>query len=719
MPLTDPDLWTDYLRETLQCYSESLLRDVTTRLLKPRNQWAAEELIERSLASIDNAAVVDRRLQDLDVASRSVLTLIARSRQPRWRLGNLLELLTALGHSQGPQPVLTLFEIGLLFPDLLGREVRQGADAAAKATAGQASLKTFEQWLGQAGGSGFVVFAHPNVMARALACELELPLLPCVEGLDGAVHEADGLEWPLRLAAMWQLLTESPLRKTQGGDFFKRDLDRLRTDPRLSAAPAESLADTPDGSLLAAELAQIEGLAQADQAELRVGTLPAWWDAGLPETLASLWAALPLLETWNPLDGWRTTETPGNPYPSAYLLALLLLARLPENGWADPDDVEVWICEKHPYWQGEELRPSRRRSWIPTFLLGLAYQLRLVQAAKNPAGEWLVRLSPMGRWVLALSEVPAPAPAFSQTLLVQPNLEIIAYRQGLTPALIGRLTRFAQWKNLGAACMLQLDAATVYRGLESGLTYEAILQLLESHGMRATPPAVTESLRTWANKRERISIYPSGTLFEFGNPEDMNEALARGLPGVRISDRLLVVAGESDIDFRHFRLTGTRDYGLPLEKCVEVDEDGVTLAVDVTRSDLLLETEIARFAEPIDGPSMSGRRRYRLTPDSLAASRQSGLGATDLEAWFLQRTGQSLSPAARLLLGGCQTPAPELRHQLVLHLASSELADGLCQWPGTRQYIRERLGETTLAIAPQDVDALRARLATLGVTVKW
>ena len=267
--------------------------------------------------------------------------------------------------------------------------------------------------------------------------------------------------------------------------------------------------------------------------------------------------------------------------------------------------------------------------------------------------------------------------------------------------------------------MLQLDAATVYRGLESGLTYEAILQLLESHGMRATPPAVTESLRTWANKRERISIYPSGTLFEFGNPEDMNEALARGLPGVRLSDRLLVVAGESDIDFRHFRLTGTRDYGLPLEKCVEVDEDGVTLAVDVSA--------LGPAAGNGDCPLCRAHRwPEHEWPAPLIGSRRIPWLLAGSPAWErpIWRHGSCngparVSPLRRLLLGGCQTPAPELRHQLVLHLASSELADGLCQWPGTRQYIRERLGETTLAIAPQDVDALRARLATLGVTVKW
>src|SRR5207244_1872443 len=159
-----------------------------------------------------------------------------------------------------------------------------------------------------------------------------------------------------------------------------------------------------------------------------------------------------------------------------------------------------------------------------------------------------------------------------------------------------------------------------------------------------------------ADKHERILVYPSGTLFEFASPEDLNEALARGLPGTRLGERLAVVANEAGVDFRHFRLTGTRDYALPPEKCVTIEPDGVTLTVDLARSDLLLETELRRFAEPLDPVGMNGRRQYRLTPESVAAGRESGLGLPALEGWFAQRSGQPLSAAARLLATGGQVP---------------------------------------------------------------
>src|SRR5262249_37053232 len=155
---------------------------------------------------------------------------------------------------------------------------------------------------------------------------------------------------------------------------------------------------------------------------------------------------------------------------------------------------------------------------------------------------------------------------------------------------------------------LQFQAETVYRALEGGMTFEAIVQTLERHGTRPTPPTVIESLRTWSNKRDRIHVYPAVALLEFSRAEDLEEALTGGLPAVRLEDRLALIANESAIDFRHFRLTGTRDYSLPPEKCVELETDGVTLSVDLARSDLLLETELPRFAEPLDRSAAEARR---------------------------------------------------------------------------------------------------------------
>src|SRR5205809_498964 len=150
---TATEFWTDRARDALGRYAEPLLRQVMQQLLKPRNQWPVEELIERGLATLGNAAVIDRRLQDLPDASRKLLTVIGLSRQPSWRIGHLVAILATLGHAEGLTPILTLLGQGLVHPE---------------APAGIKSLKQFEDWLGPTGIATARLFAHPAVTVRAL-----------------------------------------------------------------------------------------------------------------------------------------------------------------------------------------------------------------------------------------------------------------------------------------------------------------------------------------------------------------------------------------------------------------------------------------------------------------------------------------------------------------------------------------------------------------------
>jgi len=706
-------LWNSRLERTLRAYDEPLLRHVAEKLLRPRGQWPVSELIDRCQAAFDNIATIDRRLKELAPAERRLLALMGHSGQPLWQVVHLVEMATVLGNDDGLQSVRDLLEAGLLFPELPETCKR---------------LRSFNHWLTQLGERGPKVCTHPTILARAMGEDLELPACPAAPEPVGSIHEADGLEWPLRLSVVWQLVQSEPLRRTQQGDFFKRDQDRLRNDPLLNHPPADHLAELPDAAFWTAELASVLGILQEVNGEYRAGSVPASWHQGLLPTLACLWAALPHTPLPSRTSDAGQGET-SNPIPSAVLLSLLYLSRLPGDGWAKLQDVERWISMHHPYWKSRNSKAEIRKqhatrvqgfevSPFSTSLLTVIYQLRMVQAGKAENGDWVIRLSPIGRGLLGLGPMPVLPAAPRQTLLVQPNLEIVAYRQGLTPGFIDRLSCFAAWKSLGAACLLQVQAETVYRALESGLTLGAIQQTLEQASTRPTPPAVLEMLRTWTEKRDRLSIYPSGTLFEFAQPEDLNDALARGLPATRLSDRLAVVSSESAVDFRHFRLNGTRDYALPPEKCVDINSDGVTLTIDPERSDLLVETELRRFAEFLSQPDNNGQRQYRVTSASLMAGQDGGLGLHSLEEWFQQRTGLSLTPAVRLLLTAPYQPAVELKQQLVLHVASSDVADGLLQLPETRPLIQARLGPRSLAIAPEQVEELRRRMEQLGLTIQ-
>lgn len=711
---TQPVDWIAAAEAAMTRYDDALLRQVAGKLLKPRSQWPVEELRARCVAALGNPATLDRRLKDLAPTCLQALALLAHSRQPLWPMGHLLELLLALGDESPLMAVFQLMETGLLFPVL---------------PEGFGPLRSFEQWVGFPAPGGLFLFAPPSVAERVLGTDLGLPDLSRDDDPDlpaspapaalATTQTADGLDWLLRLAVLWQQVLAAPLRRTQQGAYFKRDQERLTQDDRLTGVGGDQPAELPDAGFLLAELAERLGLLRQAEGDLQAGDLPAAWEDGLPDALADVWAAFLRVRQWNPVDGWRVDDaTPaGTSYASAILLAVLLLARLDPAAWIAPARVQAWIQKRHPFWKGDSVRPSRLKPWLADWLLAFAYPLRLVHLHKDDAGGWLVRATPLARWLVGQGGRPDAEPAFPQTLLVQPNLEILAYRQGLTPALVARLSQFATWKALSPACTLQLEPETVYRALEAGESFETIKATLERHGTRALPPAVVDLLRTWSNKRDRITVLPAGVLLEFASAADLEDAFTRGLQAIRLAPALALVGSEDEIDFKHFKLTGSRDYTMPSEKCVTVEADGVTLAVDATRSDLILETELPRFADALPSPAGADRRLYRLTPASLRRGRDAGLTPATLEAWFTQRTGQPLSAAARLLLQGPELATPTVRRCLVLHVAEPEIADGLVQWPETRGLIAARLGPTALAVEEGQLPRLRETLAALGITL--
>lgn len=710
MPETDPAIWSDQLRETLAHYEEPLLRQVAARLIRPRSHWPVEDLIKRMVEAAENAAVVDRRLRESSAGGRQLLAMIGLSRSHRWHVGNLVELLAALGHADPLAEVQALLDGGLLFPAL--------AHANHGATAGNSRLRSFADWLGHTPAPHLILCAHPWISRRAMGEDLPLPDL---SGDGGApprstapVREADGLEWPLRLAILWQQVRTGPLRRTQQGDFFKRDLDRLRADPLLGAQPADALIEVSDLGPLAVGLARSQGILTERDGQLVAGQIPASWDRSWPEVLAGMWQSFLQVDAWNAERGWSMGQG-GNPFPSAYLLCLLLLRQSPAEAWCSLERVVRWVLEQHPYW-GWKDRPPKKKETTPAeglarFLLGFAHTLRLVQA-RAAGDDWKVRLSGMGRWLLGQGPLPA-GHDFPQTLLVQPNLEIVAYRQGLTPALVTRLTHFARWVSLGPACSLQLEPDTVYAALEAGESFETIVQTLQRHGIKPPPGPVLDSLRTWSQKRERITVYPAALILEFLAGDDLTDALGRGVAADRFGDALAIVARESDLDYRQFRLISNRDYTLLPEKCVRIDPDGVTLRVDLSRSDLLLESELRRFADTIE--TTGSVRVFRLSPESLRRGANQGLTLEALKTWFLSHCDQPLSPAARLLLVGASLPVVQARRLTVIQVADAETADGVMQWPETQGLVEERLGELALVIAEENLPVLAEKLRMFGM----
>ena len=701
LPTDENELATERLRDLFARYSETLLRDVASRLVKPRTVIPTDELIDKCLSTLLNPPVMDRRIKELPDAARKALTLMGLSRRTNWNVGSLVLALAALGHAEGLSPITTLLDNGLVCP-VLGEL--------------PAELGQWESFLGEGNIADARVVVHPQVAARARAEDLGLPTIFGEPVGAPATRTADGLDWPLRLSVVRQQIEENLVRLTQANTLFKRDHGRLQTDTVLSASVAEQLRPVPDAGVLALFWAQACGLLQKRDGELRAAPFSESWGTTLAPTLVELWAGLTAVEPWDPLRGYSPSETGQYPTPTAGFLAALLLAKLPANQWADAQPVADWLWANHPSWQGilpKEETKTRGRLWVENYFLGVLLPLKLVEATQHET-VWKMRLTDVGRWLLVGGAEPVQPPTVAQALLVQPNAEILAYRQGLTPLLISKLSRFAQWKNLGPACTLELTATRTYHGLESGVTLAGIQQTLNQHGMKVVPPAVADLLRRWADKRDRLTIFTAATLVEFQTAADLDAAVARGIVSIRVTDRIALSDDGRDPDFKYLRLIGNRDYEAKPQQCLAIAGDGVSMTLDTTNSDLLLEAEIVRLTDPIPGDPPSVRR-FSLTPASLRRMVDAGYDMAMLDAWFKLRAGQPLPSAARLFV---LPPSTAETHVLrVVTVASAEIADGLMQWPTTEVLIEARLGPVALHVTDENLPALRDVVGPLGIAI--
>ena len=297
------------IRAALSRYDDPLLRAIAAKLFKPRSHWPAEELIDRAVEALANTPVIDRRLNDLTPASGQLLTAIGLTRHSNWAVGQLLALLSGLGHNEGMAPVLAMLDAGLAVPELPpeGRPIRQ-----------------WEDWLG-ATPTTARLFVPPAVAERAARGNTGLPQLPGKKFDPRSIHFTDGLEWLLRLGVAWQQLSAAPIRLTQSNALFKRDLTRLQADPLLGTAPTDVPIEVPEPGVLALQIGIAAELFVPEGGELRPGPFPPTWDAGLLAILAAQWSALAEVEHWDPERGYFLAEG-GEPFSTVALTAMLLLA---------------------------------------------------------------------------------------------------------------------------------------------------------------------------------------------------------------------------------------------------------------------------------------------------------------------------------------------------------------------------------------------------------
>ena len=304
-----------------------------------------------------------------------------------------------------------------------------------------------------------------------------------------------------------------PLRQTQQGTLYKRDRDRLTEDPVLACPIADALKPLARLPELWLELALP---CRSDRA--RPGGRPA---ARRSAGILDRQRGPPAADDRHWLDGAAILARAGSDLrrrdhararPCRILRFALLLLLVGARANRSGSPWTTWpsqLSERWPAWdrlsfadrargvarRGRGAADRRRAGLGSRGARGAAARAR--RAGVGPARRGLsarpgprrrgrrgpdgvvVQLTPLGRYVLAVGPTPPPRPTFEQFLFVQPNFEVIAYRQGLTPQFVGRLSRFAWWSQIGAALELKLTRESIVLGLDGGLTPEAILETLD------------------------------------------------------------------------------------------------------------------------------------------------------------------------------------------------------------------------------------------------
>jgi len=708
--------------------------------LRIRPSGSADEITEH----LDAPASVQGLVARLPVGSRLALGLYGLTEATSFSVAGLSLALRVVETEPLPA-IVKLLDLGLLAvdPDSASGPVDEFSEVLELVDPTRVSLRI-----------------HPAVPKAIRMTRPEGELLKAA-GPISQIRESDGLEGVLRVAAVWQRVGAEPLRQTQQGVLYKRDSDRIDLDPVLASPIADTLAAVPDLPSLWLALACRVGLIEQDAEGERLLAAPwEFWTENefhLPQMIATAWLAL---KDWHELQGEGRTEIESEAAVPYLRPALLLwLSTLDESEWVSLEDLADHLSAQWPAWvrlslkaeTEETSRPgpgggrgrARARndsgprpkalSILEAILLGTAYPLGLVRAGIEPTTQRrVVQLSALGRYVLAAGASPPPRPAFEHFLFVQPNFEVIAYRQGLTPQLVGRLSRFAWWSQIGSALELKLSRESIVFGLDRGAKPNWMLETLTRHSQRPLARGVVDAINDWAQRRERVIFYAATTLMEFGNETDRNRALELWpegedeAPPVPVAERFLLVENDRAVPYSRLRLMSSRDYRRPPEICVAVERDGVTLTLDPARADLLVDAELSHFADPLPSSdtvhghaSARGERRFLISSASLERGISRGKSPERLSEWFERRTGGEIPASVQLLLGARTSRCARLKaaRMVVLTLPGPELVEGLRQHPATTAFLGERLGPSSVAVPEQHLAALQDALKELGIAL--
>jgi hypothetical protein len=230
------------------------------------------------------------------------------------------------------------------------------------------------------------------------------------------------------------------------------------------------------------------------------------------------------------------------------------------------------------------------------------------------------RLTELGRAVFGAPEIEAAhRQGDARFLMVQPNLEVVAYLDSADARQICTLARFAADASQvgGPVQIFALRRESVYMALESGMTLEEVRTYLTEHGKNQLPANVERTLSEWAGRRESL-VLRTNVVLALGPNESgtRGRTLSPGaflLPSVSVKKTAQEFAGWTVLDHEG-----------KSERTWTADELGSLTSIGGHSISRLRLARIADLAET----------GWRITQQSIERASMSGLTADHILGWL-------------------------------------------------------------------------------------
>jgi hypothetical protein len=254
----------------------------------------------------------------------------------------------------------------------------------------------------------------------------------------------------------------------------------------------------------------------------------------------------------------------------------------------------------------------------------------------------------------------------------------------------------------------RLTRESVYRGLESGMTLEGLVEKLQSGSQTELPQNVAVELREWASLRERIVVRRRARLMEFHSAQALQNGLSQGLTGNVVAERFLLT------DSRSALLPGLTviNYAKPLPQNLSVTESAI-IHLQRGSHDLMTAAQLNQWAVH------NSHTEWQLTAESVAAALKPGRKIAELLTLLKNRLSRPIHPLVELTLRSWagESYAVELETVVALRCPEERVFEAILVSPMMKPLLKGYLYPDLLFADPKQIETLRQQLHWLGWNV--